>query len=73
MFPLFGGVLEIQPHRARLRERWYPAAQPALHLSAPVPGTSREIQLYSMNTVLHERLRNTFALGEVDPRNWTAP
>jgi len=65
-FPALEGDAQIGAHRARLRATWYPKRWPDAPLRCPIPGGGgREVQLYAINTVLHDRLRNTVALGEV--------
>ena len=81
-FPLFRSQPTLHIRRTRLRSSsphfstdWpvAPASCPntGRHLEISVPGTRTQIVFCSLNTVLHERLENSAALGEVkQDRYW---
>lgn len=62
--PAFASTAEIHSHRARLRAAWYPATWPDAPLTVPIPGTGSRVELWCMNSVIHERRENTWAFGE---------
>jgi hypothetical protein len=70
-FPLFARYAEIERHRGHLRATWYPATWPDPPLRERIPGTGSEVQLWCLNSVLHERRWNWRAFGEVrSDRYW---
>ena len=72
-FPLLAGIGDIKRHRERLRREMYPQTLPDEPLKQTIPGSASgaEVQLWSLNSVIHERLHNSRALGEVqEDRFW---
>jgi len=70
-FPALAGFGEIEAHRKHLRSKWYPATEPDVPLRVTIPGTVSEVQLWCLNSVVHERVKSVLALGEIQrDRYW---
>lgn len=71
-FPLVAPPFSIGPHRRHLRQVHYPQKWPEPPLTCWIPDASGgEVQLYGLNSVVHDRIRNTLALGEIEEdRYW---
>jgi len=75
-FPLFASLGSIDEHRNVLRSRWYKDRLPEDPLSVDIPGRidGAQIQLWTLNSVVHARDYNTLALGRIqEDRFWEDP
>ena len=75
-FPLLAAVGLAERHRDTLRRNWYPGRLPEEPLTVDIPGRTdgAQIQLWTLNSVLHDRAYNTLALGRLqDDRFWEDP
>ncbi|MFK8028662.1 MAG: metallophosphoesterase [Gammaproteobacteria bacterium] len=71
MQPIFAKREEIAAHRKELREDVYSYTAPSDPLEINLPGGEARIAVYRLNSVLHDRFRNTLALGEIQhDRYW---
>jgi predicted phosphodiesterase len=62
---------ERNEHRALLRRNWYTQRWAEAPLRCAIPNANADVLLFGLNSVLHERLRNSVALGEVkEDRYW---
>jgi hypothetical protein len=69
--PLRARTAALQAHRAGLRRNHYPQRWPEPPLRRPIPNTNADVVMFGLNSVLHERWRNTLARGEVkEDRYW---
>jgi hypothetical protein len=64
-FPLVAGSGAIAKHKQHLLTNWYTPPQPRLSVTCDIPDGSGQVQLFGVDTVLHDRIANTRALGEV--------
>jgi hypothetical protein len=65
------GVLEA--HRTQLRAGPFPNKWPLAPIETAIPGTESKVQLFSLNSVIHDRWWNTFARGHVgNDLHWDA-
>jgi len=73
-FPLFTNV-NMGDRRTTFRKTHFPTTNwPFRCASHPIPGTGRNLTLCSLNTILHGRIRNTLAQGDVTrDRFWEQP
>ena len=65
MFPLFAKRAAITAQSGILESRNYTIASPRCSLSVPIPNGIGQVHLYFMDSVIHDRLHNTCALGEI--------
>lgn len=71
MLPLAAMENDVRSHRALLRRNWYQQNWAEVPLRCAIPHTRNQVLLFGLNSVLHERLRNTLALGEIkEDRYW---
>lgn len=63
--PLIAAISEFAKQIQSLISRKFSVACPQLALRVPIPHGGGEVQLYLVDSVRHERLVNTLALGEV--------
>lgn len=64
----------MQTHRDYLRSTWFTDTYPRAPLSTGIPGSAgSEIQLFSLNSVVHGLFENVRALGEVLPDRFWEP
>lgn len=66
-FPVFARKADIDTQKQSLAVLKYDVDKPSLALRTSIPGTSSEVQLYLVDSVIHQRLRNLRAIGEVSP------
>ncbi len=68
-FPLVSSKAQIATHRLNFRNKRFPAALPLHPLTIPIGSTGNRIDLYAVNSVIHDRPWNTVARGmiKVDP------
>jgi 3',5'-cyclic AMP phosphodiesterase CpdA len=64
-FPLFAADAAISAQTTALTARKYVVAAPTGSLSNPIPHGAGHVHLYFVDSIIHERKRNTLALGEV--------
>jgi 3',5'-cyclic AMP phosphodiesterase CpdA len=65
-FPLFANRAAIKAQSDLLESRNYAIASPRCSLSVPIPNGAGKVHLYFIDSVIHDRLRNTCALGEIN-------
>ena len=69
--PILANKERIEEHRERLRREFFKYRAPEDPLALPLPGGRSNVLVYRLNTVLHDRLPNFLALGEVQhDRYW---
>lgn len=64
-FPLIAGISAFAKQIHALLSRKFVVANPELALRVPIPHGGGEVQLYFVDSVRHERMVNSLALGEV--------
>jgi 3',5'-cyclic AMP phosphodiesterase CpdA len=64
-FPLFANFTNLVNQPQALISRNFTVATPNLSLRAPIPHGQGEVQLYFIDSIRHDRIGNTMALGEV--------
>lgn len=70
-FPLFVNKRKLESHRKMLRTDFFPQSWPEKPHCFEIPGFGSQIQIYGLNSVIHERFRNSRAIGEVkQDRYW---
>lgn len=72
-FPLISRTSTLMAHRDHLRKTFFPGRWPLLERSIPVGTTGNHIDLYAINSVVHDHYYNTRARGRIksDP-HWNS-
>lgn len=64
-FPLLANFSDFCKQPSALTSRRFVIDEPTLALRVPIPHGGGEVQLYCVDSIRHERITNTAALGEV--------
>jgi predicted MPP superfamily phosphohydrolase len=64
-FPAIASKATLATHRTNLRKNFFPGAHPLYPRSIPIGSTGNRIDLYRVNSVIHDRWPNTRALGQL--------
>lgn len=71
-FPLFAKPFPLKTQRTELAKRTYAIGTPSCPLKLAIPHAGGEVQLYLTDSVIIDRWKNTWALGEVPEAQLTA-
>lgn len=65
-FPLIASKATLRAHRTYLRNNHFPARRPLPPISQPIDAAGNRIELYALNSIIHDKWHNIRARGRIE-------